>query len=70
MVEGNELPEFAKRVENLQFHGGEHFFEENRQEIYPKEDFFLCIQYDRFPFVIHVEKDDFGFVTRREFVWI
>lgn len=70
LVEGNELPEFDKRVENLQFHGGEHFFDENRQEIYPKEDFFLCIQYDRFPFVIHVEKDDFGFVTRREFVWI
>ena len=68
LVEGNELPEFDKRVENLQFHGGEHFFDENRQEIYPKEDFFLCIQYDKFPFVIHVEKDEIGFVTRREFV--
>ena len=68
LVEGNELPEFAKRVENLQFHGGEHFFEENRQEIYPKEDFFMCIQYDRFPFVIHVEKDEKGFVTRREYI--
>ena len=70
LVEGNELPEFDKRVACLQQHGGEHFFDENIQEIYPKEDFFMCIQYDKFPFVIHVEKDDFGFVTRREFVWI
>jgi len=68
LVEEKELPDFAKRVENLQFHGGEHFFDENRQEIYPKEDFFMCIQYDRFPFVIHVEKDDMGFVTRREYI--
>ncbi len=68
LVEGVELPDFEKRVEGLQRHGGEHFFDENRQEIYPKEDFFLCIQHDKFPFVIHVEKDEMGFITRREFV--
>ena len=68
LVEEKEVPEFAKRVENLQFHGGEHFFDENRQEIYPKEDFFMCIQYDKFPFVIHVEKDEVGFITRREYM--
>ena len=68
LVEEKEVPEFAKRVENLQFHGGEHFFDENRQEIYPKEDFFMCIQYDKFPFVIHVEKDEVGFITRREYI--
>lgn len=68
LVEEKELPEFAKRVENLQFHGGEHFFDENRQEIYPMEDFFMCIQYDKFPFVIHVEKDEIGFITRREYI--
>lgn len=68
LVEGVELPAFEKRVADLQKHGGEHFFDENRQEIYPKEDFFMCIKYDKFPFIIHVEKDERGFVTRREFV--
>lgn len=66
LVEGAELPDFEKRVEDLQKHGGEHFFDENRQEIYPKEDFFMCVQYDRFPFVIRIEKDEMGFVTQRE----
>lgn len=68
LVEGIELPDFEQRVADLQRYGGDHFFDENRQEIYPKEDFFMCVQYDKFPFVIHVEKDEIGFVTRREYV--
>ncbi len=68
LVEGVELPDFEQRVADLQRYGGDHFFDENRQEIYPKEDFFMCVQYDKFPFVIHVEKDEMGFVTSREYV--
>ena len=69
LVEGMELPGFEKRVEDLQYHGGDHFFDETRQEIYPKEDFFLCIQYDKFPFVIKIKKDEQGFLTSREYVF-
>lgn len=69
LVEGAELPDFAQRVADLQKHGGEHFFDENRQEIYPKEDFFLCIQYDKFPFIIKINKDEHGFITSREYVF-
>ena len=69
LVERVELPDFAKRIEDLQRHGGEHFFDENRQEIYPKEDFFLCIKYDKFPFVIKIKEDEYGFITRREYVF-
>ena len=68
LVEDVELPEFENRVADLQRYGGDHFFDENQQEIYPKEDFFMCVQYDKFPFVIHVEKDEKGFVTRREYI--
>lgn len=68
LVEGIELPDFEQRVADLQRYGGDHFFDENRQEIYPKEDFFMCVQYDKFPFVIHVEKDENGYITRREYV--
>ena len=69
LVEGVELPDFEKRVKDLQRHGGEHFFDENRQEIYPKEDFFMCIKYDKFPFVIKINKDEYGFITSREYVF-
>ncbi len=69
LVEGTAFPDFKERVADLQRHGGDHFFDENRQEIYPKEDFFMCVKYDKFPFVIHVEKDEVGFITSREYVF-
>ena len=31
----------------------------------PEGDFHICIKYNRFPFVIMVEKDELGFVTRK-----
>ena len=68
LVEGVELPDFEQRIADLQKHGGEHFFDEEQQEVYPKEDFFMCVKYDKFPFVIHFEKDEMGFITKREFV--
>lgn len=68
LVEENELPGFENRVADLQRYGGEHFFDENRQEIYPKEDFFMCIKYDKFPFIIKIKKDEVGFITQREYV--
>ena len=55
LVEGTAFPDFEQRVADLQKHGGDHFFDENRQEIYPEEDFWMCVKYDKFPFVIHVK---------------
>lgn len=66
ILEGRELSDIAKRAAALQFDGGEHFFNTDMQDIYPEGDFHMCIKYNRFPFVIRVEKDELGFVTRRE----
>lgn len=65
ILEGHELQDFEQRVAKLRYHGGEHFFDENRQEIYPQEDFWMCTEYNRFSFVIRVDKDEKGYVTHR-----
>ena len=65
ILKGNELTDIEKRIADLRYHGGEHFFDEMRQEVFPQEDFWMCIKYNRFPFVIHIEKDEIGFVARR-----
>jgi len=65
ILEGKELKDIDKRVTDLQYHGGEHFFDEARQDVFPKEDFWMCIKYNKFPFVIRIEKDETGFVTRK-----
>lgn len=65
LLEGKELSDMDKRVANLQRRGGEHFFDKDRQEIFPEADFWMCIKYNRFPFVIQIQKDDKGFVAKR-----
>lgn len=70
LLEGNELPNFEQRVAELQNDGGQHFFDKTRQEIFPQDDFLMCIKYNKFPFVIQIEKDDIGFITRKKWVQI
>lgn len=65
ILEGHELQDFEQRVAKLRYHGGEHFFDENRQDIYPQEDFWMCTEYNSFSFVIRVDKDEKGYVTHR-----
>jgi len=66
ILEGKELADMEQRVANLQYHGGEHFFNKDTQEIFPEPDFWLCIKYNKFPFVIQIEKDEMGFIARRK----
>lgn len=64
ILEGEELPDIRQRAEALQLHGGEHFFDKERQHIYPQDDFWMCIRYNQFPFVIRLEQDELGYVSR------
>lgn len=66
ILEGRELPEMDRRVSELKDRGGEHFFDKARQHIFPEEDFWMCTEYDKFPFVIRVERDEMGFITTKE----
>lgn len=70
ILEGKELGDFEKRVAELRNNGGEHFFDQSRQEIFPEADFWMCVKYNRFPFIIRIEKDELGFITMKENVII
>ncbi|MCR5790435.1 MAG: 2-phosphosulfolactate phosphatase [Lachnospiraceae bacterium] len=65
MLTGEPMTDFKTRLSDLRFRGGEHFFIPEKQEIFPEADFFMCIDHDRFDFVLKVGKDQDGFVTRR-----
>ena len=66
ILEGNEMQDIESRAAGLRYTGGSHFFDKERQEIYPEEDFWMCVRCNRFPFVIQIEMDEFGFITRRK----
>lgn len=66
ILEGKEFPDIEQKVSDLKKHGGAHFFDQSSQHIFPEADFWMCVKYNKFPFVIKVEKDELGFVTRKE----
>lgn len=59
------FPDLEERLAALQYDGGAHFFDPDNQEVYPEPDFWLCIRHDIFPFVLRVEKDGLGYVSRK-----
>ena len=65
ILEGTEFKDFQSRVEDLQNNGGQHFFDKSRQDVFPEEDFWMCIKYNKFPFVIQISKDEMGYVANK-----
>lgn len=65
ILTGTEMPDMDRRVKQLQYDGGEHFFDSKRQDIFPEPDFWMCIKYNLFDFVLKIEKDEKGFISRK-----
>ena len=57
---GAPLTDMDDRIRALRWHGGQHFFNPDTQQIYPEPDFWLCTKRDLFPFVLRVTRDDLG----------
>ena len=51
-LENKSTDEFKDRILNLKYTSGSKFFEDKLQEIYPKEDFYLCTDIDKYNFVL------------------
>ena len=55
-----------ERIEALKnVRAGAKFFNEEEQDVYPRDDFFMCTRADIFPFVIRMERED-GLLTARK----
>ena len=57
---GHPMPDIKERARELEWNGAEHFLNENTQHIYPKPDFFKCIEVDSYDLVIRVDRDKNG----------
>ena len=56
---------FSRMVEIIRKGSGERFFEPEKQEWAPKEDFDLCLDLNRFDFVLRAEKEgEFSFLRK------
>ena len=65
LLNGTEIPDIDERLKALRTGGGRHFFDPNLQDVFPEQDFHLCIDRNRFDFVLRVEHDTEGFVAKK-----
>ena len=66
ILEGREFLDMEQKINSLKRNGGEHFFDKSRQNIFPEADFYMCVKYNKFPFVITIDKDEIGFIANRK----
>ena len=65
LLEGHEMPDIDEKLKALRTGGGRHFFNPDNQEVYPEKDFWMCIDRDRFDFVIRMDRDRNGLISRK-----
>ncbi len=65
LLEKNEMADIEKKAEQLKLDGGTHFFEKEKQRIFPEQDFWMCIQCNIFSFVIKIIQEEGHFATKR-----
>ena len=65
LLEGKEMPDIDDRLQALRTGGGKRFFDPDLQDVFPEEDFWMCIDRDRFDFVIRIGKDRDGLTSER-----
>ena len=65
LLEGRPMGDIDERLKGLRQGGGKHFFDPENQEVYPEKDFWMCIDRDRFDFVLSVQKDELGLISRK-----
>ena len=62
---GEELPDLDARIERLRETDGKKFFEPELQQVFPEQDFWMCVDRDRFDFVVRIDRDETGFISRK-----
>lgn len=64
LLEDNWLENLEYEVDKLKLTSGKKFFDSKNEEHFPKEDFYLCIEINKFDFVLRVNK------TKNEMLYI
>ncbi len=67
VLKGDEIPlkTMKKRMNALKYSTGAKFFEEKNANVFPKRDFELCIQLNRFDFALKINQEKNGYHIER-----
>ena len=65
LLKGSAMPGIDGQLKALRDGGGSHFFDAALQDIFPEKDFWMCIDRDRFDFVLRIRQDGDGLISER-----
>ena len=65
VMDGKAPEDFETRKSGLRNFDGRRFFDPDLQKDFPEKDYWMCIDHDRFPFVLSVKKDEWGYYSER-----
>ena len=65
VTEGKAPEDFEARKSGLRNFDGRRFFDPALQKDFPEKDYWMCIDHDRFPFVLSVKKDEWGYYSEK-----
>lgn len=57
LLEDKLIENLEEKIENLKLTSGKKFFDSSMKEVFPEEDFYLCVEINKFDFVLIVNKD-------------
>ena len=65
LLEGTEI-DMQKEIENLRHTSGAKFFDKAQQDVFPEPDFHMCVEVDKFDFVMKLRKvpDGLGYMEK------
>lgn len=64
LLTGHEMQDIDKKLKSLANGGGRHFFDPSLQHVFPEKDFWMCIDRNRFDFVLKIDGDRNGLVSK------
>ena len=66
ILEGNEDEiDMPAEIENLKVTSGAKFFDEAQNSVFPRPDFFMCTEVDKFDFAIRYDRES-GKMTKKQ----
>ncbi len=67
LLTARPLRDIDVRLKALRTGGGRHFFDPALQDVYPEQDFWMCIALNRFDFILRIRRDADGLISEQVF---
>lgn len=66
LLEDRSFENIEDEIKKLKLTSGKKFFDDNNKDVFPKEDFYLCVEINKFNFILKVNKSENGMLYMKK----